>query len=107
MSYEFPIFHLCLRRVAAVSAVGLFALCGRAAVVPVSPVGGEVFQLLPEAQRKVLAGKTRAERQRVLKELDARAGKPGDSLQRRIELYLLDCGVTEKEIEAFRSIMLE
>ena len=25
----------------------------------------------------------------------------------RIRLYLLDCGVTEKEIAAFRSIMLE
>ena len=37
-------------------------------------------------------------------------GKYGDadtSLQRRIELYLLDCGVTQEEIERFRSIMLE
>ena len=33
--------------------------------------------------------------------------KPGDALQRRIELYLFDCGVTEEEIAAFRSIMLE
>ena len=34
-------------------------------------------------------------------------GKEGDSWNRRIELYLLDCGVTEEEIAAFRSIMLE
>jgi protein-tyrosine phosphatase len=34
-------------------------------------------------------------------------GKDGDSWNRRIELYLLDCGVTKDEIEAFRSIMLE
>ena len=34
-------------------------------------------------------------------------GKDGDSWNRRIELYLLDCGVTEAEIETFRSIMLE
>ena len=34
-------------------------------------------------------------------------GKDGDSWNRRIELYLLDCGVTRAEIEKFRSIMLE
>ena len=34
-------------------------------------------------------------------------GKEGDSWNRRIELYLLDCGVTQDEIKAFRSIMLE
>ena len=34
-------------------------------------------------------------------------GKEGDSWNRRIELYLLDCGVTEAEIAAFRDIMLE
>ena len=34
-------------------------------------------------------------------------GTDGDSWNRRIELYLLDCGVTKEEIEAFRSIMLE
>ena len=33
-------------------------------------------------------------------------GKEGDSWNRRIELYLLDCGVTEDEIAQFRSIML-
>jgi len=37
----------------------------------------------------------------------AKYGKDGDSLMRRIELYLLDCGVTEAEISEFRSIMLE
>ena len=37
----------------------------------------------------------------------AKYGKDGDSLMRRIELYLLDCGVTEGEIKAFRAIMLE
>ena len=34
-------------------------------------------------------------------------GKEGDSWNRRIELYLLDCGVTEAEIATFRDIMLE
>ena len=34
-------------------------------------------------------------------------GKEGDSWNRRIELYLLDCGVTKEEIQAFRLIMLE
>ena len=34
-------------------------------------------------------------------------GKPEDSWQRRVELYLLDCGVTEAEIAKFRKIMLE
>ena len=37
----------------------------------------------------------------------AKYGKEGDSWSRRIELYLLDCGVTADEIAAFRSIMLE
>ena len=37
----------------------------------------------------------------------AKYGKEGDSWNRRIELYLLDCGVTEAEIAEFRSIMLE
>ena len=34
-------------------------------------------------------------------------GTEGDSWNRRIELYLLDCGVTMEEIETFRSIMLQ
>ena len=37
-------------------------------------------------------------------------GKYGDEKtpwNERIRLYLLDCGVTEEEIAAFRSIMLE
>ena len=33
-------------------------------------------------------------------------GKDGDSWNRRIELYLLDCGITEEEIAVFRRIML-
>ena len=37
----------------------------------------------------------------------AKYGKDGDIWNRRIELYLLDCGVTPKEIARFRSIMLE
>ena len=37
----------------------------------------------------------------------AKYGKDGDTWNRRIELYLLDCGVTADEIAAFRSIMLE
>ena len=45
----------------------------QAAIVPVSPAGGAVFELLPDAQRKALAGATRAERNKTLKSLDARA----------------------------------
>ena len=37
----------------------------------------------------------------------AKYGADGGTWQRRIELYLLDCGVTEAEIAAFKSIMLE
>ena len=37
----------------------------------------------------------------------AKYGQPGDTLQRRIELYLLDCGVTKEEVARFRSIMTE
>ena len=36
----------------------------------------------------------------------AKYGKAGDSWNRRIVLYLLDCGVTKEEIGAFREIML-
>ena len=34
-------------------------------------------------------------------------GEKGDTLQKRVELYLKDCGITQAEIEKFRSIMLE
>lgn len=34
-------------------------------------------------------------------------GNEGDSWNRRIELYLLDCGITSEEIAKFRKIMLE
>ena len=34
-------------------------------------------------------------------------GEPGDSWQRRAELYLLDCGITQAEIKQLRSILLE
>lgn len=37
----------------------------------------------------------------------AKYGSEDDSWGRRIELYLMDCGVTEAEIAAFRTIMLE
>lgn len=37
----------------------------------------------------------------------AKYGKAGDSMQKRVELYLLDCGIKPEEIETFRSIMLE
>ena len=62
------------------------SLSGRAAVVPVAPADGEVFQLLPEVQGKVLAGKTRVERQQVLKGLDARATRNSWRRQRPLVL---------------------
>ena len=34
-------------------------------------------------------------------------GEPGDSFMRKCELYLMDCGVTPDEIEAYRDIVLE
>ena len=37
----------------------------------------------------------------------SRYGADGDTWNRRIELYLLDCGVTADEIARFRAIMLE
>lgn len=37
----------------------------------------------------------------------ARYGADGDSWNKRIELYLLDCGIKPEEIDAFRKIMLE
>ncbi len=37
----------------------------------------------------------------------SRYGEAGDGWNRRIELYLLDCGITEKEIAEIRAIMLE
>lgn len=61
-------------------------LSGRAAVVPVAPADGEVFQLLPEKQRKVLAGKTRVERQQVLKGLNGLAAR--NSWRRQCPLVL-------------------
>ncbi len=36
-----------------------------------------------------------------------RYGKPGDTWQRRCELYLQDCGVTKEEIARLREILLE
>ena len=36
----------------------------------------------------------------------AQYGKPGDPLAERIRLYLLDCGITQAETDAFKSIML-
>ena len=37
----------------------------------------------------------------------AKYGNEGDSLQRRAELYLLDCGITEAEIARLRELLLE
>ena len=34
-------------------------------------------------------------------------GKPGDTINRRIELYLYDCGITPAELAALREILLE
>ena len=43
----------------------------------------------------------------TLKEGIMKYGKEGDSFQKCAELYLKDCGITQEEIEKFRSIMLE
>ena len=37
----------------------------------------------------------------------AKYGKEGDTWQRRAELYLLDCGITQEEIARLRAILLE
>ena len=57
-----------------------------------------------------LPGVEDPEHWRSLAHLDrgfAKYGQSGDSLQRRIELYLLDIGITPEEIATFKSIMLE
>ena len=43
----------------------------------------------------------------ILKKGIMKYGKEGDTFQKRVELYLKDCGITQEEIEKFRSIMLE
>ena len=68
----------------AVSAV--FGFQGMAAVVPVSPEDGAVFESLPDAQRQVLDGATREERQKILKGLDARAARHSWRCQRPLVL---------------------
>lgn len=57
-----------------------------------------------------LPGVEDPEHWRSLAHLDrgfAKYGQSGDSLQRRIELYLLDIGITPAEIATFKSIMLD
>ena len=46
-------------------------------------------------------------RKQYLDEGFARYGGPDTPWNERIRLYLLDCGITDREIERFRSIMLE
>ena len=43
----------------------------------------------------------------ALKQGFMKYGEKSDTLQKRVELYLKDCGITQAEIEKFRSIMLE
>ena len=43
----------------------------------------------------------------ILKRGIMKYGQEGDTLQKRAELYLQDCGITRQEIEQFRSIILE
>lgn len=68
------------------------ATTARAAIVPVSPVEGEPDYWCHESHLTDGIGKY---------------GKPGDTWQRRCELYLLDCGVTAEEIARLRTILLE
>ena len=53
------------------------------------------------------ATRTTRTSRRIRRRSSSSGGADGGTWQRRIELYLLDCGVTEAEIAAFKSIMLE
>ena len=105
-----------------------------AVIEPISPGSGEMVTLVPDAQKKAMSLPTLDERHELEADWEStfypripdanpdphfwcreshfnngfsKYGKEGDSWNRRIELYLLDCGVTQDEIKAFRSIMLE
>lgn len=60
---------------------------------------------LPE-QRKDYSGTGYWCREQHFTDGFAEYGEAGDPWRRRIELYLLDCGITQEEIDAFRRIML-
>lgn len=51
------------------AAAAACALSGGAALVPLSPAGGEKFEILPEAQRLVLSGETRERRSETIRHI--------------------------------------
>ena len=64
------------------------------------------YPQLPEME-KDYSGEKYWRREQHFDEGIARYGTDADTWQRRIELYLLDCGITKEEIDAFRAIMVE
>ena len=64
------------------------------------------YPSLPELE-KGYNGPTYWRREQYFDEGFAKYGDANSSWNERIELYLLDCGVTKEEIAKFRSIMLE
>ncbi len=64
------------------------------------------YPYLPEMD-KGYSGPDFWRREQHLTEGIAKYGDANSTWRERIELYLLDCGVTREEIERFRSIMLE
>ena len=64
------------------------------------------YPSLPELE-KGYNGPTYWRREQYFDEGFAKYGDANTSWNKKIELYLLDCGVTPSEIEKFRSIMLE
>lgn len=61
----------------------------------------------PDIPYKDLEGKHRWNSEGFYDEGFAKYGEPGDTWNRRIELYLLDCGVTAEEIARFRDFMIK
>ena len=64
------------------------------------------YPVLPELE-KGYSGPTYWRREQYFDEGFAKYGGKDASWNERIELYLLDCGITREEIAKFRSIMLE
>lgn len=78
----------------------LVASAGSAAIIPVSPVGGEVVAFVPDAQKTVMAPPTLADRIALFREDREKGGKVirNDKFWRKAKPVVLTWRVTEGEI---------
>ena len=78
----------------------LVASVGSAAIIPVSPVGGEVVAFVPDAQKTVMAPPTLADRIALFREDREKGGKVirNDKFWRKAKPVVLTWRVTEGEI---------